>query len=388
MKKILFIYPHNFLELNMGTNIRVHALAQELRTMGYGIDLFALKNFMSSYDHFDEMNEAEKLVDRLFLCDYKKIKTWKKRRTRLRKCYKPLAHKQLDNWASPHMVQLFNRIVSETDYSHIVMFYTYSAGLLDPRRYVGREGVKKIYFMEDLLSIGEYLQHKNLTVGTLLDCELYRLECFERIACISFDEKVFIEKLLRGQQKFYFLPHIMGRKEASAEREPGQRLRVTFVGYDNPYNVEGLRWFLDKVYPLLDKELEINLVGRVNRQVICNYPNVDQIEYVDDLEEVYRHTDVVICPLLNGTGMKIKVVEAMSHSIPVVCTSRGIDGFPDKTCNGCLVADTAEEFATYINRLANSFDFLHQCRQNVVDYFDRVLCWDRHKATLADIFNS
>ncbi len=387
MKKVLFVYPHNFLELNMGTNIRVYALAKELHAMGFKIDLFALENFMSTYGNFEQINEAEKLIDTLYLCDYKKIKTWKKRRERLQKGYKFLIHKKLDDWASPYMVQQFNKIVAATEYSHIVMFYTYTAELFSPRHYVGKETTRKIYFMEDLLSVSEYIQKKSSTVGGLLDCELHRLEYFDHIVCISYDEKIIVEKLLRGQQKFYFLPHLVTRQETPLEREVGQKLRVTFVGYDNPYNVEGMQWFFDKVYPLLDDGMDILLVGKVNKHIACPWTNVKQIEYVEDLETIYRHTDVVICPLLNGTGMKIKVVEAMSHAIPVVCTPRGVDGFPDKTCNGCLVAESAVEFADYLNRLALFPDFYHLCQERVVSYFDRVLgCWDRHRKLLADIF--
>lgn len=386
MKKVLFVYPHNFLELNMGTNIRVCALARELRALGYEIDLFALEHFMSTYEHFDEMNAAEGLVSHLYLCDYKPIRAWQKRRRRLRRWMLPFARKRLDDWAAPCMVRLFDRLMATGGYTHVVMFYTYAARLLDTRRCPALRTVSKIYFMEDLLSVGEYIQGRSRTVGELLDCELARMERFDRIACISFDEKIIIEKLLRGGQRFYFLPHVIERKEAPRERIPSQPLRVTFVGYDNPYNVEGVRWFLEHVYPLLDKRMNIRLVGRVNRHITCHFPNVTQEEYAPDLESVYRETDVVICPLLNGTGMKIKVVEAMSHSIPVVCTSRGIDGFPDKTTNGCLVADTPELFAAHLNRIVGADDFYRMCTQRVANYFEHALSWVRHSKTLADLF--
>lgn len=383
MKKILFVYPHNFLELNMGTNIRVYALAKELHAMGYGIDLLALTNFMSVFDHFDEMNEKEKLVDRLYLCDYKKIKAWKKRGERLRKCFRPFFRRQLDDWASPHLKRLFARVVAAADYTHIVMFYAYTANLLSFGE--GKRNVKTIYFMEDLLSVGEYVQKRSPLVGELLDCELKRLEHFGSIACISYDEKILVEKLLGGNRQFYFLPHIIEHVPMPV-CEKGQKLRVTFVGYDNPYNVEGVRWFLNEVCPLLGDDVELTLVGKVNRHIVCNRPNVTQIDYAASLDEIYCRTDVVICPLLNGTGMKIKVIEAMSRGIPVVCTSRGVDGFPDKTCNGCLVADTPADFASYLTRLAHSAEFYNLCRERVVDYFGHVLCWKQHKNTLYRLF--
>ena len=84
--------------------------------------------------------------------------------------------------------------------------------------------------------------------------------------------------------------------------------------------------------------------------------------------------------------MKIKVVEAMSYGIPVVCTSRGVDGLPDKTRNGCLVADDAAAFAGHINRLVCDTVFYKQCQQQVKDYFSTTLDWSRHKDTLLHLF--
>src|SRR3546814_6858906 len=55
-----------------------------------------------------------------------------------------------------------------------------------------------------------------------------------------------------------------------------------------------------------------------------------------------------MCPMLGGTGVKVKVVEALSYGLPVVCTRRGVDGLPNKSRNGCLVSDEASQFARNI----------------------------------------
>ena len=64
--------------------------------------------------------------------------------------------------------------------------------------------------------------------------------------------------------------------------------------------------------------------------------------------------------MLTGTGVKVKVVEALAHGLPVVCTTRGVDGLPNKTLNGCLVTDDAAQFAQNIVDLLTDASFYNQ----------------------------
>ena len=57
--------------------------------------------------------------------------------------------------------------------------------------------------------------------------------------------------------------------------------------------------------------------------------------------------------MVTGTGVKVKVVEALAAGLPVVCSFRGIDGLPNKLHNGCLVSDDPAEFASKIVTLLN-----------------------------------
>ena len=93
-----------------------------------------------------------------------------------------------------------------------------------------------------------------------------------------------------------------------------------------------------------------------------------------------------ICPLLGGTGMKIKTIDSMARGIPVVSTSYGVDGFPDKLENGCLVADTPEEFSAHIDRMLSDDAFYANQRKKMIAYFDAHLSRDVVAPVLDDIF--
>ena len=381
MNKILFVYPHNFLEPNMGTNIRVYSLAKELRAKGFKIDLFAFRNFISKYDRFEDQNK-EKLVNQLYLYDYRNTSSFKRRKGLGKYLNKLFSRGELDNWVTPGMQRQFNEIVSSVEYDYIVMFYAYTAELLSPANYKGT--ASKVYFMEDLLSVSYFISRRTKSIGRSLDSEIQRVSYFDKIVCISSDEKTLFEKLL-PDKSFYFLPHLIGRKE-SGKKAVAQVTKVLFIGYDNEYNIEAMRWFFQNVYSRLLTGIEIMVVGKVVKHINVDYPNLKKVEYVESLDELYKTVDIVICPLRNGTGMKIKVIEAMSYGIPVVCTSRGVDGLPDKNENGCLVEDTPEAFAEAINRLATDKLFYKKCQDRIDAYFSETLDWNVHNVMLARLF--
>ncbi|SCH69135.1 glycosyltransferase [uncultured Bacteroides sp.] len=383
MGRILFVYPHNFLECNMGTNIRVYSLAKELNSQGYKIDLYAFRNFLSTYDNFDEMNRRDRIVDTLYLYDYRNTLLFRKKTKFQRYLSRVLHNEELENWVTPCMLKQFNEITSSVVYDYIIMFYVYTADLVATSNYRG--SASKIYFMEDLLSVAHFVSGRNKYIGGLLNSEIKRISYFDKVVCISSDEKTLFEKLLPNK-RFYFLPHLISKKDLK-NRPVNKVMRVLFIGYDNEYNIEGMQWFFKNVYSHILVNIEIIVVGKVVKYIDCDYTNLKKIEYVEDLHELYSKVDIVICPLQNGTGMKIKVIEAMSYGIPIVCTSRGVDGLPDKNKNGCLVEDTPEGFANAINQLVANTVFYQECQRRINEYFREILDWTVYKEMLPTLLD-
>jgi glycosyltransferase involved in cell wall biosynthesis len=116
---------------------------------------------------------------------------------------------------------------------------------------------------------------------------------------------------------------------------------------------------------------------------ICNYipsfTNVTQVIFAESVREYYRKSKIAICPMLSGTGIKVKTVEALSFGLPVVCTLRGLDGLPSKTGNGCLRGDAKEEFAKHIHALLSDEKYYQHIRAQAIDtfnkYFEREGCY-------------
>ena len=88
-------------------------------------------------------------------------------------------------------------------------------------------------------------------------------------------------------------------------------------------------------------------------------------------------------PLYEGTGMKIKTIEAMSHNIPIVSRLPGVDGFPDKNNNGILVTDDPKVFSDNIMRLLTDKNFYSNVEKVEHEYFNSILS----KNKVQDIIN-
>lgn len=137
--------------------------------------------------------------------------------------------------------------------------------------------------------------------------------------------------------------------------EPGTLL---FVGSSYAPNILGLRWFLGDVWPLvLADEPSARLVvcgdaGDAFRDVTPD--GVELAGRVPDLADHYAGAQVVIVPIREGTGMKVKLVEALAFARPVVAAPEALAGIEFLDGDGLVVAATPRAFANAVLSLLRS----------------------------------
>jgi glycosyltransferase involved in cell wall biosynthesis len=124
------------------------------------------------------------------------------------------------------------------------------------------------------------------------------------------------------------------------------------------------------------------LVGSVTKELHNIPESVTIIPFAKSLDDLFDDVKVAICPMFRGTGMKIKVVEAMAYGVPIVCNERGVDGFPDKRACGCIVTNDAQEFADAINRLIMDADFYEGKRTQIQNYYQNLFAREQYKELL------
>lgn len=129
--------------------------------------------------------------------------------------------------------------------------------------------------------------------------------------------------------------------------------------YNWIHNVNGLIWFVEKVLPLIRNEIpdvKLKLYGK-NIPSLFNDLKKDGVEpvgFVDDISTELSKANIYIAPLFVGSGIRIKILEAMAHSLPVVATNISAEGIIITKDNGLFVSDNAFEQANYIIKLLNN----------------------------------
>ncbi len=122
-------------------------------------------------------------------------------------------------------------------------------------------------------------------------------------------------------------------------------------------NTEGILWFLKYCWQDLKKKypnLKFYIAGRNAHQSF-----IDKLKYkdiifegeLDDISEFIKYKRIMLVPLLSGSGMRVKIIEAFMHKKAVVSTSIGARGTITKNNKHLLIADNPNDFINQISKL-------------------------------------
>ena len=137
-----------------------------------------------------------------------------------------------------------------------------------------------------------------------------------------------------------------------------QALQVLFVGFlPHTPNEEGLRWFLDAVWPQVQREepdARLTVIGAGASNALLGHMHDSGAKYrgfVEDLRAVYAESRVYIAPIFTGGGIRTKILEAMTAGVPVVASSFAPLGLGTEEGEHLLISDATAVFAQQILRL-------------------------------------
>ncbi|MEZ5083460.1 MAG: glycosyltransferase family 4 protein [Bacteroidales bacterium] len=130
-------------------------------------------------------------------------------------------------------------------------------------------------------------------------------------------------------------------------------------------NEEGIRWFIDAVWPLVKQrfpKLKLYLAGREMPQWLLNLKeqNIIVLGEVPDAQEFIRSKAVMVVPLFSGSGIRIKIIEGMALGKTIISTKIGAEGIHYTDKKNILIANTPEE---YIHAMNYCLDQIEVCEQ-------------------------
>ena len=118
-------------------------------------------------------------------------------------------------------------------------------------------------------------------------------------------------------------------------------------------NQEGIRWFVDKVFPIITKKKSGAILHLAGRSMPKSFHDLAEKNIVIDSEvknaKAYmKKHNLMIVPLWSGSGIRIKILEAMALGKTIISTSIGASGINYSDKKNILIADTPEQFANQI----------------------------------------
>ena len=114
-------------------------------------------------------------------------------------------------------------------------------------------------------------------------------------------------------------------------------------------NKEGLEWFLDEVWPDIEKlsgELRFYIAGKYMQKQFFDYDSDNLIVEgeIFDAVEFMNSKAIMIVPLLSGSGMRVKIIEGMAMQKCIIATTMAAEGINCKNGKDIMIADTPDEF--------------------------------------------
>lgn len=216
--------------------------------------------------------------------------------------------------------------------------------------YFRRNIIREKQFRKKLLYLIEFLKMKRY------EKTIYKQ--FEKCIVVSDVDKIALEAhctncrinvIPNGIDIEYFKP-AYGQEDSPS---------LLFTGnMDFPPNVHAIVWFVQKVFPKIQKvfpDIKLYIVGRNPSPDLSELKTGNGIiitGFVEDIRPYFDRATVYVCPMVSGTGIKNKLLEAGAMGKAIVATSLSIQGIPGIEKERCLmIADNASQFSDRIIEL-------------------------------------
>ncbi len=149
---------------------------------------------------------------------------------------------------------------------------------------------------------------------------------------------------------------------------------IFYIGAFDWYpNLYGVNWFLKEVWPNVKQEapeISFNIAGRKMEANLKPVPinNVIYHGEVADSRSFMEHHGIMVVPLFAGSGIRIKILEAMALGKAVISTSLGAEGIACKPGKEIIIANTATEFIEAIAKCSKNPGFIADIGQNASNF--------------------
>lgn len=198
--------------------------------------------------------------------------------------------------------------------------------------------------------------YDTMRLEAIRDQEIALIKRFDRVITLTENDKEVLSREIPAE-KIYVSPATVKLDHKKITGLSSFSNKLVFIGSSiHLPNRDGVKWFIDKVLPLIVlsvPDIYLDVVGSWDKNFIKDYTRSNVIfkGFVDDLAVAFD-SSLLIVPVRIGSGMRLKIIDAVNHKIPFITTSIGVEGLDFEDEKECLIADTPENFAEGIIRLS------------------------------------
>lgn len=208
---------------------------------------------------------------------------------------------------------------------------------------------------ERLLADIELTPSERQLMEAVREEEIADMNCYDHVITLTSVDR---EELLRSGVR---VPVSVSPAAVSSPHRDykGWDGRILFLGSStHTPNSDGLRWFLERVAPLVDWKAggasELCIIGKgwdsMGLPASVGGLKLTYAGFVSNLAGTLPG-GLMIVPILSGSGMRMKILEASAMSLPFLTTTVGVEGLDFRNDEACLIADSPEAWAESLTRL-------------------------------------
>jgi len=227
----------------------------------------------------------------------------------------------------------------------------------------------------------------NLLVKRLKHFELSHINLADKVIAVSKDdENIFKQNGLKKSSISIPIGYDLTADD-TIDFSKEKNNSVCFIGsMDWMPNYEGIQWFLNEVWALVIKQIptaQFYLAGRSFPDELLNLKQagVQVLGEIDNAQSFILGNAVFVVPLFAGSGMRVKVIEAMALGRAVVSTTIGAESIHYTNGENILTADDKADFANAIVRLLNDNNLRRQigirAQQLIRNQYENKSCCQR-----------
>lgn len=157
-------------------------------------------------------------------------------------------------------------------------------------------------------------------------------------------------------------------------------------------NIDALKDILENINPILKKEVGFNY-----KIIICgkglpanfkeleqgNFENIVYAGFVPDIDLYFKAADIFINPVIDGGGIKTKLVEALGYNLTCISYETGATGIPVKVCGEKLLLVKDNDAYLFANAIINA-----PINVEIDSVFYEYFSWERIVAKAVGIIKS